>query len=32
VSRLAVFYAVFALGFGNHLSMVLLLPAFTLFL
>jgi hypothetical protein len=31
-SRLAVFYAVFALGFGNHLSMVLLLPAFTLFL
>jgi len=32
VGRLAVFYAVFALGFGNHLSMVLLLPAFTLFL
>lgn len=32
VSRLAMFYAVFALGFGNHLSMVLLLPAFTLFL
>jgi hypothetical protein len=32
VTRLAVFYAVFALGFGNHLSMVLLLPAFTLFL
>ena len=32
VSRLALFYAVFALGFGNHLSMVLLLPAFTLFL
>ena len=30
--RLAVFYAVFALGFGNHLSMVLLLPAFTVFL
>ena len=30
--RLAMFYAVFALGFGNHLSMVLLLPAFTLFL
>lgn len=30
--RLAVFYAVFALGFGNHLSMVLLLPAFTIFL
>jgi Protein of unknown function (DUF2723) len=32
VGRLALFYAVFALGFGNHLSMVLLLPAFTLFL
>jgi hypothetical protein len=30
--RLALFYAIFALGFGNHLSMVLLLPAFTLFL
>ena len=30
--RLALFYAVFALGFGNHLSMVLLLPAFTVFL
>ena len=30
--RLAVFYAIFALGFGNHLSMVLLLPAFTIFL
>jgi hypothetical protein len=30
--RLAAFYAVFALGFGNHLSMVLLLPAFTVFL
>ena len=31
-SRLAVFYAIFAVGFGNHLSMVLLLPAFTVFL
>ena len=30
--RLALFYAIFALGFGNHLSMVLLAPAFTLFL
>jgi hypothetical protein len=30
--RLALFYLVFALGFGNHLSMVLLLPAFTVFL
>jgi hypothetical protein len=30
--RLAVFYAIFALGFGNHLSMVLLLPAFAAFL
>ena len=32
VGRLALFYAVFALGFGNHLSMVLMLPAFTVFL
>jgi Protein of unknown function (DUF2723) len=32
VGRLALFYAAVALGFGNHLSMVLLLPAFTLFL
>ncbi len=32
VGRLALFYAVFALGFGNHLSMILLLPAFALFL
>ena len=31
-ARLAVFYALVALGFGNHLSMVLLLPAFILFL
>ena len=30
--RLALFYALFALGFGNHLSMVLLVPAFTVFL
>jgi hypothetical protein len=30
--RLAAFFAVFAIGFGNHLSMVLLLPGYTLFL
>jgi hypothetical protein len=30
--RLALFYFLFALGFGNHLSMILLLPAFTVFL
>ncbi len=30
--RLALFYVLFALGFGNHLSMVLVLPAFTVFL
>jgi hypothetical protein len=30
--HLALFYAVFALGFGNHLSMVLLLPGFAVFL
>ncbi len=30
--RLALFFAAYALGFGNHLSMVLLLPAFTVFL
>ena len=29
---LAVFYGIYALGFGNHLSMVLLLPAFTAFI
>ena len=29
---LALFYAIFATGFGNHLSMSLLLPAFTVFL
>lgn len=31
-ARLAVFYAVYALGFGNHLSMILLLPAFAVFI
>jgi len=31
-TRLALFFAVYALGFGNHLSMVLLLPGYTLFL
>jgi len=30
--RLAVFFAVYALGFGNHLMMILLFPAVTLFL
>jgi hypothetical protein len=30
--RLGLFYAIYALGFGNHLSMVLLLPAFAVFL
>ncbi len=30
--RLSAFFAVFAIGFGNHLSMVLLLPGYTLFL
>jgi hypothetical protein len=30
--RLAVFFALCALGFGNHLSMVLLLPGFAVFL
>jgi len=32
VARLAAFYAIYAIGFGNHLSMILLLPAFTVFL
>src|SRR5215213_5378348 len=32
LSRLAAFFAVYALGFGNHLMMVLLLPAAMLFL
>jgi hypothetical protein len=31
-ARLFAFFATFALGFGNHLSMVLLLPGFTVFL
>jgi hypothetical protein len=31
-ARLAVFYAIYALGFGNHLSMILLLPAFAVFM
>lgn len=31
-ARLALFFAVYALGFGNHLSMVLLTPAYALFL
>jgi hypothetical protein len=30
--RLFLFFAVFALGFGNHLSMILLLPGYTIFL
>ena len=30
--RLCAFFAVYALGFGNHLSMVLLFPAFVVFL
>jgi hypothetical protein len=30
--RLFAFFAVYALGFGNHLSMILLLPGYTLFL
>jgi hypothetical protein len=32
LGRLSLFFAVFALGFGNHLSMVLLVPGFALFL
>ena len=32
VGALALFYALYALGFGNHLSMVLLLPALGVFL
>jgi hypothetical protein len=32
LGRLSAFFAVYALGFGNHLMMVLLLPAATLFL
>jgi hypothetical protein len=30
--RLLLFFAVYALGFGNHLSMILLAPAYTIFL
>jgi hypothetical protein len=30
--RLALFFGAYALGFGNHLSMILLAPAFALFL
>jgi hypothetical protein len=30
--RLALFFSIYALGFGNHLSMVLLMPGFALFL
>jgi hypothetical protein len=30
--RLAIFFGLYALGFGNHLSMVLLMPGFALFL
>ncbi len=30
--RLAAFFAVYALGFGNHLSMILLAPGYALFL
>jgi Protein of unknown function (DUF2723) len=32
LARLAAFYAIYALGFGNHLSMVLLLPGFMVFI
>jgi hypothetical protein len=32
LARLALFFAAFALGFGNHLSMILLLPGYALFL
>jgi hypothetical protein len=31
-ARLALFFVVYAVGFGNHLSMVLLAPAYTVFL
>src|SRR5262245_4920300 len=31
IGRLGLFFAVFALGFGNHLAMILLAPAFTVF-
>jgi hypothetical protein len=32
LTRLGVFFAVYAMSFGNHLSMILLAPAYTLFL
>jgi hypothetical protein len=32
LARLVVFFSVYALGFGNHLSMILLAPAYALFL
>ena len=32
IGRLVAFFAVYALAFGNHLSMILLAPGFTLFL
>src|ERR1700733_3637738 len=32
MGRLAWFFAIYALGYGNHLSMVLLLPGYMLFL
>ena len=32
LTRLGLFFAVYAIGFGNHLSMILLAPAYTLFL
>src|SRR5262245_42105969 len=32
MTRLACFFAAYALGFGNHLAMILLAPAFTVFL
>jgi hypothetical protein len=32
LGRLALFYALYALGFGNHLSMILQLPGFAVFI
>jgi hypothetical protein len=32
LARLSAFFAVYALGFGNHLSMILLAPAYVVFL
>ena len=31
-ARLALFFALYAVGFGNHLTMILLLPAYALFM